>query len=113
MVSRDENKLPLTDAELHILLVLSNGDSHGYGMMKSINNLGDNFFTIGPATLYRTIQRLCEKTLIIEIDDRPDVEFDDERRRYYRLTEKGQRVLSAEARRLAQLVKLVEDWEIP
>jgi DNA-binding PadR family transcriptional regulator len=63
-------------------------------------------FKLGPATLYSSIKRMVEAGLIEESDDRPDPELDDQRRRYYRLTGLGRRVLSAESRRLADLVAL-------
>ncbi|PYI82869.1 MAG: hypothetical protein DME26_16285 [Verrucomicrobia bacterium] len=43
--------------------------------------------------------------LIEEADERPDPALDDERRRYYRLTDFGAKVVSAEIRRLSGLIK--------
>ena len=60
---------------------------------------------MGPGTLYGSIKRLLSDGLVQELDERPDPELDDERRRYYRLTDFGLRVATAEAERLAQLVK--------
>ena len=110
MSSPEFTPLPLTDAEFHILLILSRGENHGYAVMKAINDLPEISFSLGPATLYRTIQRLLEKSFIEEVDDRPDPEFDDERRRYYRVTEIGLRVFAEETRRLSALVNLAENW---
>lgn len=101
---------PLLDAEFHILLVLAAGEQHGYAIMKTINEHPDIAYFLGPATLYRTIKRLLDRSLIEEVGDRPDPENDDERRRYYRLSEAGQNVMISETERLSKLVSLARDW---
>ena len=63
---------------------------------------------LGAGTLYRSVQRMLEQGLIVETDDRPAPELDDERRRYYRITRFGTAVARAEAGRLQQLVKLAK-----
>ena len=60
-----------------------------------------------PATFYGTLKRLIEAGLIEESDDRPATELDDARRRYYRLTRLGRRVLAAESERLEDLVRVI------
>lgn len=102
--------LPLSDAEFHILLVLAEREHHGYAIMKTINEHPDISYFLGPATLYRTIRRLLERFLIEEIEDRPDQENDDERRRYYRLSGAGYRVMVSETERLSKLVSIAKDW---
>lgn len=92
--------LPLTPAVFHILLALSEGERHGYGIMQEIAKLTDGQVRLGPGTLYRSVKAMLTDGLIEESDERPDPQFDDERRRYYRLTELGQRVARAEAQRL-------------
>lgn len=100
----------LLDAEFHILLVLAAGEQHGYAIMKNINEHPDISYFLGPATLYRTIRRLLERSLIEEVGDRPEPENDDERRRYYRLSAAGQKVMVSETERLSKLVFLARDW---
>lgn len=100
--------LPLTSAVFHILLVLADGDRHGYDIMREIASATDGKIQMGPGTLYGTIKRMLQAGLIIEIDERPDPALDDSRRRYYRLTELGQRVLAAEVERLAKLVAIAQ-----
>jgi DNA-binding PadR family transcriptional regulator len=95
----------LTPAAFAILLSLAAGERHGYGIMQEVAALSDGQVRLGPGTLYRTIQRLLADSLIVESDERPDPALDDERRRYYRLTEMGRRVAGVEARRLARLVE--------
>ena len=99
-----EQMLPLTPAVFHVLLALVEGERHGYAIMQEVAE--DSDFKMGPGTLYGTIKRLLAARLIEESDRRPDPELDDERRRYYRLTALGQRVVKAEAVRCEQLAKL-------
>ena len=98
--------LPLTPAVFHILLTLADGPKHGYGVTKEIEVLTDGRTKMGPGTLYGSIKRMLASDLIEETDERPDPALDDARRRYYRLTGFGQRVLEAEARRLSALVQV-------
>ena len=95
--------VPLTPAVFHIMLVLADGEAHGYGIMLEVEELTAGQVRLGPGTLYRSIQRMLVDGLIEEAGDRADPE-EDERRRYYRLTDFGRRVAEAEARRLATLV---------
>ena len=99
-----ESLLPLTPAVFHIMLALADGERHGYGIMQEVAALTDGALRLGPGTLYGSIKRMLADGLIEETDERPDPELDDERRRYYRLTDFGQRVAQLEARRLARLV---------
>ena len=100
-----EDMLPLTPAVFHILLALADGEKHGYAIMQEVETLTDGKIRLGPGTLYGSIKRLLAGGLIEESDERPDPELDDERRRYYRLTDFGQRIASAEAERLFLLVR--------
>lgn len=95
---------PLTPAVFHILLSLADSERHGYGIMQEIAERTDRAVRIGPGTLYRSIKQMMADGLIEESGLRPDPEIDDERRRYYRLTERGRRAASVEAQRLAELV---------
>ncbi len=102
---RDPNPLlPLTPAGFHILLALADGEKHGYAVMQEVAKRSQGKVRLGPGTLYGSIKRMLSEGLIVESDERPDPKLDDERRRYYRLTEFGQRVAEAEAERLAGLV---------
>ncbi len=87
-----ESLLPLTPAVFHIMLALADGERHGYGIMQEVAALTDGALRLGPGTLYGSIKRMLADGLIEETDERPDPELDDERRRYYRLTDFGQRV---------------------
>jgi DNA-binding PadR family transcriptional regulator len=112
MARRDEpaaDTLPtLTPAAFHILLALAAGERHGYGIMQDVATLTEGRMRLGPGTLYRSIGRLLDGGLIAEAEERPDPALDDERRRYYRLTQQGRRAARAEAARLATLVHAAE-----
>jgi len=103
-----ESLLPLRPSVFHILLALADGDLHGYGMMQEVAEHTAGQIRLGPGTLYGAIKRLLSDKLIIEVDERPDPELDDERRRYYRLTDFGQRVLKAEVRRITKMVAVAQ-----
>ncbi len=97
---------PLTPAVFHILLTLADGERHGYAIMQEIAARTDGRLVIGPGTLYGSIKRLLAHGLIVEVEARPDPVLDDERRRYYQLTNLGRHTAAAEAERLAQLVQV-------
>jgi DNA-binding PadR family transcriptional regulator len=88
-----------------ILLALADTERHGYEIMREIDQRTDGQVRMGPGTLYGSIKRMLNDGLIQELDERPAAELDDERRRYYRLSDLGYRVAVAEARRLESLVK--------
>jgi len=101
-----ESFLPLTPAVFHILLALADAEKHGYAIMQEIEDVTDGRVQMGPGTLYGSIKRMLAAGLIEESDDRPDPTLDDERRRYYRQTGLGRRVLRQEAERMAELMAL-------
>jgi DNA-binding PadR family transcriptional regulator len=95
--------LPLSPASLHILLSLAGDDLHGYGIMQEVLRQSDGQYKLGPGTLYDNLQKLVERRLIQELGHRLGDE--DPRRRYYRLTPLGRRVLTAEVVRLEEVVR--------
>jgi len=97
--------LPLTPAVFHILLALADGEAHGYAIMQSVADRSAGSVRLGAGTLYGAINRLLQDGLIEESEERPDPEMDDSRRRYYRLTDLGGRVVAAETKRMADLVR--------
>jgi len=93
-------------AVFHILMVLAEADSHGYAIIQAVSERTGGKVQIGAGTLYRSIQRMLEDGLVVEIDERPDPDEDDERRRYYRITPLGRTAARTETQRLLDLVKL-------
>jgi DNA-binding PadR family transcriptional regulator len=102
-----ETFLPLKPHWFHVLLSLADQKQHGYGIMQEVLDRTDGKVRLWPATLYGTLKRLIEGNLIEESDERPAPESDDARRRYYRLTDLGRRVLAAESERLEDLVRVI------
>ena len=100
--------LPLKTQWFHIMLTLAGGEQHGYGIMQEVLNRTTGKVHLWPATLYGSLKRLIEAELIAESDERPAPELDDARRRYYRLTALGSRVLDAECERLQELVRAIQ-----
>ncbi len=92
-------------AAFQILLALADGEKHGYGVMQEVAQRTNGMVRLGPGTLYRTIKQLLDAGWIVERDARPDPDRDDERRRYYRVTEEGRRVAAQEATHLEMLVR--------
>lgn len=99
--TRPEELLPLTPPVFHILVALSDGERHGYAIMRQVAADTDDALQLGPGTLYGCLKRMLAAGLVAESDERPDPALDDERRRYYRITELGDRVVRAETQRLA------------
>lgn len=97
--------LPLKPQWFHILLALSGQDQHGYGIMQEVLERTGGKVHLWPPTLYGSLKRLVEDGLVGETDKRPAPDQDDSRRRYYRLTPLGRRVLAAETARLEDLVR--------
>jgi DNA-binding PadR family transcriptional regulator len=98
--------LPLPSATFHILLAVADEDRHGYAIIQDVAARTSNELKLSAGTLYRSVQRMLEHGLIEEPRERPEPAMDDERRRYYRITELGRKVAEAEARRLSQLVRM-------
>jgi DNA-binding PadR family transcriptional regulator len=97
--------LPLPPATFHILMALADQERHGYAIIQDVAERTDGELRLSAGTLYRSIQRMLEQDLIIEVTKRPAI-GDDSRRRYYRITPFGTAVARAEMRRLTQLVRL-------
>jgi DNA-binding PadR family transcriptional regulator len=96
--------MPLTPSVFHILLALAEEERHGYGIMQDVARQTNDTLQLGPGTLYGCLKRMLAAGLVEESDERPDPALDDERRRYYRMTALGHRVVRAEAQRLENAV---------
>lgn len=94
--------LPLTPAMFQVLVALADGEKHGYAILKEVARRTDGKVRLRAATLYSVLGRFVDDGLIRESHARPDPALDDERRRYYQLTERGRAVAVAEARRMAE-----------
>ena len=99
----DEPIGPLTPAMFHVLLALAGDDLHGYAILKEVELRTSGKVKLSTGTLYGIIKRLLAEGLIVESRHRP-VEDDDQRRRYYRLTEPGRQMAVVEAMRLERVL---------
>lgn len=98
--------LPLTVPVFYALLALADADRHGYAIITEVEERTGGDVRLRTGTLYTAIRRMLDQGLIEETHERPDPEVDDERRRYYRITDTGRAVLAAESTRLEQMVSL-------
>ena len=99
MAESPDSFLPLPPATFHILMSLSEEDRHGYAIMQDVETRTAGDLRLSAGTLYRSIQRMLEQGLLIEVQG-------DERRRNYRITAFGTAVARVEARRLINLVRM-------
>ena len=97
---------PLPAAAFQILLALVDDDLHGYGIMRNVAEQTGGRMRLGPGTLYTSVRTLLEAKLIEEIDTRENAKGHEERRRYYRLTPTGRKLVRSEAERLADLLRV-------
>jgi DNA-binding PadR family transcriptional regulator len=102
--------LPLPPAAMHILLALAAEDLHGYGIIKEVERHSEGQCKLGPGTLYDNLQRLLDKQLIVEVSPGGN---EDPRRRYYRLSTTGKRVLAAEIDRLEIIFRKAKNHLLP
>ena len=99
-----EGYLPLTPAVLDIMVALGDEELHGYAIMQEVRRRTAGKRRLAPGTLYRSLGQMEERGWVVEAEERPDPSLDDERRRYYRLTDLGRRIALAEVERLEGLV---------
>jgi DNA-binding PadR family transcriptional regulator len=102
----------LTPAVFHILLALSSGDRHGYGIMKQVELDSQEKVNMGAGTLYGSLKRMLDAGLVKESDKRIDPQMDDERRIYYQITGVGKKALAAELERYKHLVALAQQRKL-
>jgi len=103
---------PLTPAVFHILLALSSGERHGYGIMKQVEADSQGKVSMGPGTLYGSLKRMLDAGLVKESDKRVDPEMDDERRIYYQITGIGAQALAAELERYKRIVTVAQERKL-
>jgi DNA-binding PadR family transcriptional regulator len=100
-----EGYLPLTPAVLDIMVALGEEEMHGYAIMQEVRRRTAGKRRLAPGTLYRSLRQMEERGWVVESQERPEPSLDDERRRYYQLTDLGRRVALAELERLEGLVR--------
>ncbi len=103
-----DSLLPLTPAMFEVLIALADGEKHGYAIIKEVARRTGGEVSLSAGTLYAIIRRFEMEGVLEESDDRPDAALDDERRRYYRLTNFGRDVAQAEAKRMETALKMAQ-----
>ena len=107
--ARPTPDIPLRPPVFHILLALAQGDLHGLGIAEEIEHSSGRTIELGPGTLYRSLKEMVGQGVIEEVKA---PEGADPRRKYYRSSKLGRRLIAAEATRLARLVEVARDREI-
>jgi DNA-binding PadR family transcriptional regulator len=92
--------LPLTAGMFQVLIALADGEKHGYAIIKEVARRTGGQISLSAGTLYTIVRRFEEEGVIAESAERPDPALDDERRRYYRITDFGRALAQAEAHRM-------------
>ena len=100
-----ETSAPLTAAMFNVMLALSDGDKHGYAILKDVAAQTNGEVQLSTGTLYGIVKRLLSEGMIVELRRRPAAEDDDSRRRYYHLTAEGRKTAVAEAVRMEKLLE--------
>ena len=103
---KPDELLPLTPGMFHVLIALADGEKHGYAVIKEVARRTDGAIRLSAGTLYTLIRRFVQEGVVAESSERPDPSLDDERRRYYRLTEFGREVARAEAARMESTLSM-------
>ncbi len=109
--TRDEHR-PISAQVFQILLAVSDKQLHGYAIILDIKRRTDGRVTLTASTLYSAIKRMLASGLIEESEERPVAELDDERRRYYGISNEGMRVLRQEAEWLEQLTNMAREKHV-
>jgi DNA-binding PadR family transcriptional regulator len=104
--------LPLTPLTYHVLLALADSDRHGYGIIKEVLERTDGQMELETGTLYTALRRLRDDEIIEPVPEEDGPSGGDRRRRTYRLTPFGRKVLEAESRRLAELVNVAAEKRV-
>lgn len=106
----DSNPVPLRPPVFHILLALAEADLHGLGIAEEVERATDGTVELGPGTLYRSLKQMVEDGMVVETEaPSPDA---DPRRKYYRATAEGHRLLAHEAARLARIVEVARERRV-
>ncbi len=103
-----DSLLPLTPAMFEVLIALADGEKHGYAIIKEVARRTGGEVSLSAGTLYAIIRRFEMEGVLEESDERPDAALDDERRRYYKLTNFGRDVAQAEAKRMETALKMAQ-----
>lgn len=102
-----QSYLPVKPVILHILLALHGTESHGYAVIQTVRAQAGQGIQLSSGSFYRHFAWLIKRGLVAETSTRPR-DADPRRGTYYRLTELGCEVLSAEGGRLQEVLEVIE-----
>jgi DNA-binding PadR family transcriptional regulator len=91
----------------YILLALSDKDLHGSDIVREVLEQSEGELRLWPAMLYGSLEQMVDRGLIEELNDsgeRP--EGASAKRRYFRITNSGRKLLASEADRMAVMARL-------
>jgi len=108
MSKQKQAGVPLTPAVFYILLALYGQERHGYDIMRQVNEDSEGKITMGPGTLYGSIDRMTEAGFVENASNKSP----DPRRIYYRLTAKGKKVMQAELDRISLAMKIAASRQL-
>lgn len=103
-----EELVPLKPLVFQILLVLIEGERHGYSIVKEVEANTSNRLKVEPGNLYRTLRTMLTQGLIAEVAPKPEAQSDDQRRRYFKITLLGDQTLRLEAQRMEELASAAQ-----
>ncbi len=106
------NTRALSVPVFQILVSLSDRQQHGYAILRDIKRRTEGEVSLTASTLYSAVNRLLDSGWIRESDERPAPELDDERRRYFAITDEGLQALRQELWRLEWMIGTVRDKSI-
>lgn len=112
MSRRPEQLLPLSEPVFQILISLAARDLHGYAIMREVEDRTGGRVSLSTSTLYGALQRMMRDELVERAETPADTDSDDDRRRYYRVTDFGHEVVAAEAARIDELATLLRERDL-
>ena len=87
--------IPMTETAFYILLSLTE-PTHGYGIIKRVEELTNGRLKLGSGTIYGTLTKMQNDGMIIVFSD-------EKRKTTYEITKRGKSVMQAEIVRLKEL----------
>jgi DNA-binding PadR family transcriptional regulator len=96
----------MRESTYFVLAALLDGRRHGYAIVKRVEALSDGRVRLAAGTLYAALDRLSGEGYVTS--DGEEI-VNGRARRYYRLTDRGDAALRAEAERMAAAVRVVAE----
>lgn len=98
-----KRKMPLSESVFLILIRISKGPIHGYGIINDVKSMTDGRVELSTGTLYGAISRMIGDGWIEKHHTKTE---SGRERKEYRITKKGKRILNSEMERIKSLIKI-------